>query len=166
MAGISTPRFMCLLVLDYFLEAVWFAVIARNADPFALFLSGGFEARFEHILYIPAAAVAFFFLGRASRGYASKVPYMVVPGNHEAECHSPACLFSKRKLLVSYIAGTDALVCARNVLACFVRTYTISGSTAIQFTVRTVSVANVSNHDEYQRARPAPPSSTSPRPFH
>lgn len=61
MAGISTPRFMCLLVLDYFLEAVWFAVIARNADPFALFLSGGFEARFEHILYIPAAAVAFFF---------------------------------------------------------------------------------------------------------
>eukprot|EP00904_Undaria_pinnatifida_P004906 jgi/Undpi1/1545/HiC_scaffold_11.g04935.m1 len=33
-----------------------------------------------------------------SRGYASKVPYMVVPGNHEAECHSPQCLFSKRKL--------------------------------------------------------------------
>ncbi|CAN0369496.1 unnamed protein product, partial [Laminaria digitata] len=38
------------------------------------------------------------FMRRASRGYASKVPYMVVPGNHEAECHSPACLFSRRKL--------------------------------------------------------------------
>ena len=44
---------------------------------------------------------------RTSRGYASKVPYMVVPGNHEAECHSPQCLFSKRKLKVSK-AGTCA----------------------------------------------------------
>lgn len=29
--------------------------------------------------------------------WASKVPYMVAPGNHEVECHDPACLASKDK---------------------------------------------------------------------
>jgi acid phosphatase type 7 len=29
--------------------------------------------------------------------WASKVPYMVAPGNHEADCHDPACLISKDK---------------------------------------------------------------------
>ena len=29
--------------------------------------------------------------------WASRVPYMVAPGNHEAECHSPACLASKER---------------------------------------------------------------------
>lgn len=29
--------------------------------------------------------------------WASKVPYMVTPGNHEADCHSPNCLTSKTK---------------------------------------------------------------------
>lgn len=48
----------------------------------------------------PAAAVVLS-TNRASGGFGSKVPYMVVPGNHEAECHSPACLFSPRKLRVS-----------------------------------------------------------------
>ena len=38
---------------------------------------------------------------RTSHEFASKVPYMVVPGNHEAECHSPACLSSPRRLTVS-----------------------------------------------------------------
>lgn len=43
----------------------------------------------------------FLFLSRASHVFASKVPYMVVPGNHEAECHSPSCLASPRRLNVS-----------------------------------------------------------------
>jgi hypothetical protein len=30
-------------------------------------------------------------------GWASMIPYMVAPGNHEAECHDPACLASKDK---------------------------------------------------------------------
>ncbi|CAB1116156.1 unnamed protein product [Ectocarpus sp. CCAP 1310/34] len=38
------------------------------------------------------------FMRRASHEFAAKVPYMVVPGNHEAECHSPACLSSPRRL--------------------------------------------------------------------
>lgn len=37
---------------------------------------------------------------RVSHEFAAKVPYMVVPGNHEAECHSPACLASPRRLNV------------------------------------------------------------------
>eukprot|EP00752_Nemacystus_decipiens_P007708 g6891.t1 len=37
------------------------------------------------------------FMRRTSHEFASKVPYMVVPGNHEAECHSPACLTSPRR---------------------------------------------------------------------
>ncbi|CAN0572257.1 unnamed protein product, partial [Ectocarpus sp. 12 AP-2014] len=40
------------------------------------------------------------FMRRASHEFAAKVPYMVVPGNHEAECHSPACLSSPRRLNV------------------------------------------------------------------
>ncbi|CAM9537839.1 unnamed protein product [Scytosiphon promiscuus] len=38
------------------------------------------------------------FMRRASHVFAAKVPYMVVPGNHEAECHSPSCLSSPRRL--------------------------------------------------------------------
>lgn len=38
---------------------------------------------------------------RVSRDFASKVPFMVVPGNHESECHSPACLASRHRLKVS-----------------------------------------------------------------
>lgn len=29
--------------------------------------------------------------------WASKLPYMVTPGNHEADCHDPACLTSKER---------------------------------------------------------------------
>ena len=35
------------------------------------------------------------FMSKASSAWAQKVPYMVAPGNHEADCHSPACLSSK-----------------------------------------------------------------------
>ena len=28
---------------------------------------------------------------------ASHIPYMTTPGNHEAECHDPACLFDKER---------------------------------------------------------------------
>lgn len=30
--------------------------------------------------------------------FAARVPYMTLPGNHEAECHSPACFISEDKL--------------------------------------------------------------------
>ena len=33
----------------------------------------------------------------AAEHWTTKVPYMTTPGNHEAECHSPACLFSKER---------------------------------------------------------------------
>lgn len=33
----------------------------------------------------------------AAQHWTTKVPYMVTPGNHEAECHSPACLLVKER---------------------------------------------------------------------
>lgn len=49
---------------------------------------------------------------RTSHEFASKIPYMVVPGNHEAECHSPACLSSPRRLKVRQTHNTCVHTCA------------------------------------------------------
>lgn len=37
------------------------------------------------------------YMARAQDAWASSLPYMVAPGNHEADCHSPACLASKER---------------------------------------------------------------------
>lgn len=37
------------------------------------------------------------YMKAAAQHWSSKVPYMTTPGNHEVECHSPACLFYKER---------------------------------------------------------------------
>lgn len=37
------------------------------------------------------------YMVKASEQWASQVPYMTTPGNHEADCHSPACMVSERR---------------------------------------------------------------------
>lgn len=37
------------------------------------------------------------YMERIQDRWAAHIPYMVMPGNHEADCHSPACMFSKEK---------------------------------------------------------------------
>ncbi len=49
------------------------------------------------------------YMDSASDKWAAQVPYMVMPGNHEADCHSPACLVSKkrRELLSNFTAFNE-----------------------------------------------------------
>jgi len=37
------------------------------------------------------------FMQKSSDSWAAQVPYMLTPGNHEADCHSPACLAVKER---------------------------------------------------------------------
>ena len=37
------------------------------------------------------------YMDRIQDKWASNLPYMTMPGNHEADCHSPACMVSKEK---------------------------------------------------------------------
>lgn len=111
-SGDSTPLLFVSPCFEFFVFC-YRRMFSRRLPEIRLFYSfssGGESVPRTHtcprLLLLACPRLLLFFSCRASRGYASKVPYMVVPGNHEAECHSPACLFSRRKLRVrSYVAG-------------------------------------------------------------
>ena len=50
------------------------------------------------------------YMDQACGAFASRAPYMVLPGNHEAECHSPACVaeYASRALKLSNFSAYNA----------------------------------------------------------